>query len=104
MQQYQPQQPQQNASHHSRQSSINTKCPLADNLQLVPWLAQYRAAPPPKYYGESDPRNFLMSYEAAIALFSGDETILAKSFIISLENATANWYTRLSKRTITSWA
>jgi hypothetical protein len=31
-----------------------------------------------------------MSYEAAIALFGGDETTLAKSFIISLENAGDN--------------
>jgi hypothetical protein len=31
-----------------------------------------------------------MSYEAAIASFGGDETTLAKLFIISLENAAAN--------------
>jgi hypothetical protein len=45
-----------------------------------------------------------MSYEAAIASFSGDKTTLAKSFIISLKNAAANWYVRLSPRSITSWA
>jgi hypothetical protein len=42
-----------------------------------------------------------MSYEAAIALFGGDETTLAKSFIILLKNAAANWYAR--PRSITSW-
>jgi hypothetical protein len=36
-----------------------------------------------------------MSYEAIIALFGGDETTLTKSFIISLKNATTNWYARL---------
>jgi hypothetical protein len=30
------------------QDTINTKCPLADNLQLALWLPHYRAAPPPK--------------------------------------------------------
>jgi hypothetical protein len=45
-----------------------------------------------------------MSYEAAIASFGGDEIILAKSFIISLKNATVNWYARLPPRSITSWA
>jgi hypothetical protein len=45
-----------------------------------------------------------MSYEAAIASFGVDETTLAKSFIISLKNTTANWYARLSLRSITSWA
>jgi hypothetical protein len=45
-----------------------------------------------------------MLYEAAITSFSGDDTTLAKSFIISLENAIANWYTRLPPRLIMSWA
>jgi hypothetical protein len=58
----------------------------------------------PKYYGESDPRKFLMSYEATIALSGGDDTTLAKSFIISLMNAAANWYARLPLRSIASWA
>jgi hypothetical protein len=39
-----------------------------------------------------------MCYEAAIALTGGDETTLAKSLIISLEDATANWYSRLPPR------
>jgi hypothetical protein len=39
-----------------------------------------------------------MCYEAAIALTRGDETTLAKSLIISLEDATANWYSRLPPR------
>jgi hypothetical protein len=44
-----------------------------------------------------------MSYETVIASFSGDETTLAKSFIISLENAAVNWYARLLLRSIASW-
>jgi hypothetical protein len=43
-----------------------------------------------------------MSYEATIASFGGDEITLTKSFIISLENATTNWYARLLLRSITS--
>jgi hypothetical protein len=45
-----------------------------------------------------------MSYEAAIASFGGDDTTLAKSFIISLKNAAAKWYARLPPRSIMSWA
>jgi hypothetical protein len=45
-----------------------------------------------------------MSYETAIASFDGDETTLAKSFIISLKNVAANWYTRMPLISITSWA
>jgi hypothetical protein len=45
-----------------------------------------------------------MSCEVAIVSFGGDETTLTKSFIISFENATTNWYARLPLRSITSWA
>jgi hypothetical protein len=44
-----------------------------------------------------------MCYEAAIALLAGDDTTLAKSFIISLESVAANWYVRLQPRSISSW-
>jgi hypothetical protein len=36
-----------------------------------------------------------MSYKAAIASSGGDEATLAKSYIISLEDVTANWYSKL---------
>jgi hypothetical protein len=45
---------------------------------------------------------FFMSYEAAIALFGGDETTLTKSFITSLENVATNWYATLPPRSIAS--
>jgi hypothetical protein len=44
-----------------------------------------------------------MCYEATIASAGGDKGILAKSLIISLENATANWYSRLPPRCIYFW-
>jgi hypothetical protein len=59
--------------------------------------------PPPKYDGNTDPRKFLLCYEAAISLVGGDEATLAKSLIISLEDAAANWYSRLPPRCIYSW-
>jgi hypothetical protein len=85
------------------QGAIDNKCPLANSLQLAPWPPQYRAAPPPKYFGDSDPSKFLMCYEVAIASSVSDEATLAKSFIISLECAIANWYARLQPRSIQSW-
>jgi hypothetical protein len=44
-----------------------------------------------------------MCYKAAIASAGGDETTLAKSLIISLEEAVANWYSRLLPGCIHSW-
>jgi hypothetical protein len=44
-----------------------------------------------------------MCYKAAIASAGGDEATLTKSLIISLEDAPANWYSRLPPRCIYSW-
>jgi hypothetical protein len=44
-----------------------------------------------------------MCYEVTIALAGGDEATLAKSLITFLEDAAANWYSRLLPRCIYSW-
>jgi hypothetical protein len=44
-----------------------------------------------------------MCYKAVIALVGGDETTSAKSLIISLEDAAANWYSILPSGCIYSW-
>jgi hypothetical protein len=44
-----------------------------------------------------------MCYEAAIASAGGDEATLAKLLIISLEDTSANWYSRLPPRCSYSW-
>jgi hypothetical protein len=54
--------------------TTNPKCLLTNHLQLAPWPTNYRATPPPKYHGNTDPRKFLMCYEAAIASAGGNET------------------------------
>jgi hypothetical protein len=81
---------------------IDPKSPLAKHLHLTPWPLHYRAVPPPKYRGNTDPRKFHMCYEATIASAGGDETTLKKSLIISLEDAAANWYSRLPPHCIYS--
>jgi hypothetical protein len=68
---------------------------LAEHLELVPWPLHYIAVLPPKYHGNTKPHKLLMCYEADITSPGGDEAILAKSLIISLEDATMNWYSRL---------
>jgi hypothetical protein len=44
-----------------------------------------------------------MCYKAVIASAEGDEAILAKSLIISLEDDAANWYSRFPSGYIYSW-
>jgi hypothetical protein len=44
-----------------------------------------------------------MCYEAVSATAGEDEATLTKSLIISREDATLNWYSRLQSRCIYSW-
>jgi hypothetical protein len=44
-----------------------------------------------------------MCYEATIASAGGVEVTLTKSLIISLEDAAANWFSRLPPKCIYSW-
>jgi hypothetical protein len=74
----------------SQIGTIDPKSPLAEHLQLTPWPLHYRAVPPPKYHGNTDPCKFLMCYEATTTSARGDKATLTKSLIISLDDATMN--------------
>jgi hypothetical protein len=65
--------------------SINTSSPLSTNLQLVQWPIGYKFNMIPTFDGESDPRQFLMSFEAAVIVRGGDKTTLAKSLVMAVK-------------------
>ena len=50
-----------------------------------------------------DPHQFLMSFEAVVASAGGNETVLAKSFVIVAEGDTLAWYSMLRPGSIYSW-
>jgi hypothetical protein len=83
--------------------TIDPKSPLSEHLQLAPCPLHYRAVTPSKYHDNIDPHKFLMCYEATIASAGGDKSTLVKSLIITLEDAVANWYSRLPPCCIYSW-
>jgi hypothetical protein len=64
--------------------------------EIAPWPQSYRTVPLPGFSGQSDPRQFFVSYEAAILSARGDDLVLAKSFIIATDEAAAQWYSLLS--------
>jgi hypothetical protein len=74
---------------------LDERSPLAPKLQASPWPANFRAGTYPKYNGSTDPAQYIMSYQVAVASSGGDDTTLAKSFIIALEGPGLTWYTRL---------
>jgi hypothetical protein len=55
------------------------------------------------YDGHSDPKQFLMSYEATISSYGGNTAVMAKSFVMAVENVAQTWYSSLRPGTITSW-
>jgi hypothetical protein len=55
------------------------------------------------YDGHSDPKQFLMSYEATISSYEGNAAVMAKSFVMAVWNVPQTWYSSLRPGTITSW-
>jgi hypothetical protein len=81
-------------------------------MMLLPWQQNCRLphGPPsykppqlPMYNGHSDPKQFLMSYEATISSYGGNTAVMAKSFVMEVQNVAQTWYSSLRPRTITSW-
>jgi hypothetical protein len=77
--------------------------PLSQDIQVTPSPQSYRPVPLPRFSGQSDPRQFLMCYEAAILSVGGDDSMLVKSFIITADEATVQWYSLLSPGVIHGW-
>jgi hypothetical protein len=57
----------------------------------------------PTFDGESDPRKFLMSFEATVIGGGGDETTLAKSLVMAVKGPAQHWYSSLKAKSIHSW-
>jgi hypothetical protein len=62
--------------------SIDTSSPLSINLQLAQWPLGYKFNMIPTFDGQYDPRQFLMSFKAAVISGGGDETTLVKSLVM----------------------
>jgi hypothetical protein len=82
---------------------LNERSPLAPQLQVSPWPANFRARTYPKYNGNTDPAQYIMSYQVGVASSRGDDATMAKSFIIALKGSALTWYTRLPPLSIDSW-
>jgi hypothetical protein len=63
----------------------------------------FRAGTYPKYNGSTDPAQYIMSCQVAVASSVRDDATMAKSFIIVLEGPALTWYTRLPPLSIDSW-
>lgn len=74
-----------NAREHVKMISIDKESPLSEGLQKASFPSQFRMAQVPKFKGDNDPRQFLMTYEATMNSSGGDEVATAKAFACALE-------------------
>jgi hypothetical protein len=72
-------------------------------LQATPWPQSYKPPQLPMYDSHTDPKQFLMSYEATISSYGGNTTVMAKSFVMAVRSVAQTWYSSLRPGTITSW-
>jgi hypothetical protein len=83
--------------------TTDPKSPIFEGIQTSHWPVTYKPITLPKYNGKSDPRQFIVSFEAAIASAGGNDSVLAKSFVIAAEGDALAWYSMLKPSTIYSW-
>jgi hypothetical protein len=57
----------------------------------------------PIYDGLTDPKEFLMSYEATISSYGGNSAVMVKSFVMAVQSVVQTWYSSLRRRTVSSW-
>jgi hypothetical protein len=76
---------------------------LAAELQATPWPPSYKPPQLPMYDGHSDPKQFLMSYEAIISSYGGNTIVMAKSFVMAVRSVAQTLYSFLWPGRITSW-
>jgi hypothetical protein len=83
--------------------TFDAASPLVAELQAIPWPPSYKPPQLPMYDGHSDPKQFLMSYEATISSYGGNAAVMAKSFVMAVCNMAQTWYSSLRPGTITLW-
>jgi hypothetical protein len=88
---------------HQGNFAFDDASPLAAELQATPWPPSYKPPQLPMYDGHSDPKQFLMSYEATISSYGGNTAVMAMSFVMAVKSVAQTWYSSLRPGTITSW-
>jgi hypothetical protein len=88
---------------HYGNFTFDDASPLAAELQAITWPQSYKLPQLPMSDGHSNPKQFLMSYEATISPYGGNAAVMAKSFVMAVRSVAQTWYSSLQPRTITSW-
>jgi hypothetical protein len=63
---------------HHGNFAFDDAYPLSTELHATPWPPSYKPPQLPMYDGHSDPKKFLMSYEATISSYGGNTVVMAE--------------------------
>jgi hypothetical protein len=88
---------------HHGNFAFDDASPVVAEFQATPWPPSYKPSQLPIYDGHSDPKQFLMSYEATISSYGGNTTVMAKSFVMAIRSVAQTWYSSLRPGMIMSW-
>ena len=75
---------------HRPQQGLGT--PLSAEFEELQWPPCFNPAILPQYDGDSDLKEFLLKYEAAIEATGGGPACKVKAFVLSLKGLTQHWY------------
>jgi hypothetical protein len=71
---------------HHGNFTFDDASPLGAELQATPWPQSYKPPQLSMYDGHSDPKKFLMSYEATISSYGGNVAVMEKSFVMAVKS------------------
>jgi hypothetical protein len=78
--------------------------PLTVELERVLWPPHFNTVTIPQYDGETNPREFLLKYEATVESNGGGSAIKVKSFILAVKGSAQHWFVSIPKGHIYSWS
>ncbi|RLM65332.1 polyprotein [Panicum miliaceum] len=78
--------------------------PLTLELEKAQWPARSNAVSLPQYDWDSNPREFLLKYEATMELNGGGSSIKENAFVMAMQGPTQHWYASIPRRHIYSWS
>jgi hypothetical protein len=72
-------------------------------FEELQWPTRFNPAVLPQYDGDSDPREFLLKYEAAVEAIEGGAACKVKALVLSLRGLAQLWYSNLPNGHIRAW-
>jgi hypothetical protein len=77
--------------------------PLSIEFEELPWPPCFNPTILPQFDGDSDPKDFLLKYEAAIEASGGGAACKVKALVLALKGPTQHWYSNLPGGHIHTW-